>query len=100
MLTCCQGQLKEKLRNLRHDSGQMEDFSIKVREVSHGEDEERFKNLRMICESSHETYHVTPDDADDGSTSGHNDETGHAFEHVRHLQVLFAQVDVSVKHVV
>ncbi len=54
----------------------------------------------MIGEPCDEADDVTPDDADHRAAACDDDEGGEPFEDVGHLQVLFAQVQVGVEHVV
>ena len=46
----------------------MEDFSSKVRKVTHDENEDGFNDANVIGESSYESGGKTPDDSDQSST--------------------------------
>ena len=54
----------------------------------------------MIGESCDESCHVAPDDANDGSSTCHHNETGKSFTNVRHSNVLLLYLHVRLEHVV
>ena len=78
----------------------MENFSIQIRQVSHGKDEKRFQNSGMVGKSGDKTCDVAPNDANEGTTKSDDKEAGEAFENILVSDVFSANFNVRFKHLI
>ena len=92
--------LGHPVQNLRHDARQMENFSIQIGQVSHGEDKKRFQNSGMVGKSGDKTRDVAPNDANEGTTKCDDKEACEAFEDILMSDVISANFHVGFKHLI
>ena len=78
----------------------MENFSSKVRKVTHDENENGFNDADVIGESGYESGEETPDDSDQSTAQRHDGERSNPSQNVSILDVFCSHSDVGVKHVV
>ena len=78
----------------------MENFSIQIRQVGHGEDEKWFQNSGMVGKSGDKTSDVAPNDANEGTAKSDDKEAGEAFENILVSDVFGANFHVRFKHLI
>ena len=88
------------LKILRHNPGQMEDFSIKIRQISHGKYKQRFQNSGMICKSSDKSCHVSPDYPNNCASYGNYYKAGETLEDIIDLYVINSNINIGLKHMI
>ena len=88
------------LKILRHYSRQMEDFSIKIRQIGHGKYKQRFQNSGMIGKSSDKSCHVSPDNPNNCASYGNYYKASKTLEDIIDLYVINSNVNIGLKHMI